>query len=82
MPEQARNILLNSSSDDVSQQHPKEVAVIDGVIRKLMTGRQPVTNKNVIKGILNALEQSRDNAQSDMCRGALELLMGSTQDDI
>lgn len=58
-----------------------EAAVLDNVIRTVLAREGRVSNKSIILCLVMALESTRDEAEADILRRTLEIVVGYTPDD-
>lgn len=58
-----------------------EAMVLDNVIRTLLATEGRVSNKSIILCLVMALESTHDQAEADVLRRTLEIVVGYTPDD-
>ncbi|NIF23944.1 biofilm development regulator YmgB/AriR family protein [Candidatus Pantoea multigeneris] len=59
----------------------EEAAVLDIIIRNVLAAEGRVSNKSIIISLVKALESTRDEAQAEVLRKTLEIVVGYTPDD-
>lgn len=59
-----------------------ESAMLGAVIRSMLAGGEPLTNKTIILRLMELLESTDDVVKGDVIRKTLEIIVDHTTDDI
>ena len=59
-----------------------ESAMLGAVIRSMLDGGEPLTNKTIILRLMELLESTDDVVKGDVIRKTLEIIVDHTTDDI